>query len=133
MRSSTCASRITWISGTAASGAASSKRGSSRMATSSSAPHHGCAPPPRPERAPPRRLVRRAASVGSWFAVHMDQNEKLALGGIKLLAAIDGKCAARPLEGGDVLCALELAFLQRARATLGPRAGPRRCVGHGVA
>ena len=44
-------------------------------------------------RAPPRRLVRRSfyASVGSWFAVHMDQNEKLAFGGIKLLAAIDGK------------------------------------------
>ena len=44
-------------------------------------------------RAPPRRLVRRSfyASVGSWFAVHMDQNEKLGFGGVKLLAAIDGK------------------------------------------
>ena len=44
-------------------------------------------------RAPPRRRVRRRwyEGIGSFYAVHVDQNEKLGFGGVKLLAAIDGK------------------------------------------
>ena len=44
-------------------------------------------------RAAPRRLVRRKwyEGVGSWFAVHVDQNEKIGFAGIKILAAIDGR------------------------------------------
>ena len=44
-------------------------------------------------RAAPRRLKRRAwyEGVGSFFAAHLDQNEHVGFGGIKYLAAIDGK------------------------------------------
>lgn len=44
-------------------------------------------------RAPPRRRVRRRwyEGIGSFYAVHVDQNEKLGFAGIKFLAAIDGR------------------------------------------
>ena len=44
-------------------------------------------------RGPPRRRTRRAwyEGVGAFFAVHVDQNEKLGFAGIKFLCAIDGR------------------------------------------